>query len=192
MIASARSDALEIDHVQRNKSLDCKIYRLHNICIYKYMTLMSEPLFDIREAMGCTCMRLRRASRQITQLYDQHLAVVGLTAGQFGLLARLYGASQRGQAALPIGVLAEKHGMDPTTLTRNVKLLVAAKLVRDGRDETDRRVRTVALTDTGRKLLMRAMPQWRKAQHQVETALGTEPMLALNGLLDLSNAKLPA
>jgi hypothetical protein len=27
---------------------------------------------------------------------------------------------------------------------------------------------------------------------RVETALGTEPMLALNGLLDLSNAKLPA
>jgi len=154
--------------------------------------MTNEPGFDIREALGCTCMRLRRASRQMTQLYDQHLAVVGLTGSQFGLLARLYGASLRGHAALPIGVLAEQHGMDPTTLTRNIKLLVAAKLVRDGRDETDRRVRTVALTEAGRKLLTRALPEWRKAQHQVEAALGTETMLALNGLLDLSNARLPA
>jgi DNA-binding MarR family transcriptional regulator len=154
--------------------------------------MTSEAPFDIREALGCTCMRLRRASRQITQLYDQHLAVVGLTASQFGLLARLHGASLRGHAAVPIGVLAEQHGMDPTTLTRNIKLLVAAKLVRDGRDATDRRVRTVALTEAGRKALNRAMPQWRKAQQQVEAALGTEPMLAFNGLLDLSNARLPA
>ena len=118
--------------------------------------------------------------------------MVGLTGSQFGLLARLYGASLRGRAALPIGVLAEQHGMDPTTLTRNIKLLVAAELVRDGRDETDRRVRTVALTEAGRKLVIRALPEWRKAQHQVEAALGTETMLALNGLLDLSNARLPA
>jgi DNA-binding MarR family transcriptional regulator len=154
--------------------------------------MSSEPAFDIQEAMGCTCMRLRRASRQITQIYDQHLAAVDLTASQFGLLARLHGASLRGETALPIGVLAEKHGMDPTTLTRNLKLLLAAKLVRDGRDEADRRVRTISLTEAGRKRLIRAVPEWRKAQQQVEAALGTEATLALNGLLDLSRAKLPA
>jgi DNA-binding MarR family transcriptional regulator len=151
-----------------------------------------EPAFDIREAMGCTCMRLRRASRQITQLYDQHLAAAGLTASQFGVLARLHGASLRGDEVWPIGVLADKHGMDPTTLTRNLKLLLAAKLVRNGRDEADRRVRTISLTEAGRKRLISAIPEWRKAQQQVEAALGTEATLALNGLLDLSRAKLPA
>jgi DNA-binding MarR family transcriptional regulator len=144
------------------------------------------------ESLGCTCMRVRRANRQITQLYDRHLAPVGLTAGQFGLLARLQGAARQGRTALPIGMLAELHGMDPTTLTRNLKLLVAARLVRDGRDESDRRVRTVSLTDAGRKRLAEAAPEWRKAQREVETALGTETVLALNGLLDLANAKLPA
>jgi DNA-binding MarR family transcriptional regulator len=147
---------------------------------------------DVRESLGCTCMRVRRANRQITQLYDRHLAPVGLTAGQFGLLGRLHGASRRGRSALPIGMLAELHGMDPTTLTRNLKLLVAAKLVRDGRDETDRRIRTVSLTDAGRKRLQEAAPGWRKAQREVEAALGTETVLALNGLLDIANAKLPA
>jgi DNA-binding MarR family transcriptional regulator len=154
--------------------------------------MASEPALDVREALGCTCMRLRRASRQITQLYDQHLAAAGLTASQFGLLARLYRASLRGETALPIGVLADQHGMDPTTLTRNLKLLLAARLVRDGRDQADRRVRTISLTEAGRKRLILAVPEWRKAQHQVEAALGTEATLALNGLLDLSRAKLPA
>lgn len=156
------------------------------------MKRIGEQAIDIREVLGCTCMRLRRANRQMTQLYDQHLAPAGLTVSQFGLLARLHGASVRGKAALPIGELADQHGMDPTTLTRNLKLLMAAGLVRDGRDEDDHRVRTISLTVAGRKRLIRAMPEWRKAQDRVEAALGTEAMLALNGLLDLSNAKLPA
>lgn len=151
-----------------------------------------EPEIDIREVLGCTCMRLRRANRTITQIYDQHLAPSGLTSSQFGMLARIHGASLQGKAALPIGTLADLHGIDPTTLTRNVKLLLAAKLVRDGRDATDRRIRTVALTDAGRKRLLSAAPEWRKAQHRVETALGNEPMLALNGLLDLASTKLSA
>jgi DNA-binding MarR family transcriptional regulator len=151
-----------------------------------------EPEINVREVMGCTCMRLRRANRTITQIYDQQLAAEGLTSSQFGMLARLHGASLQGMPALPIGTLADLHGIDPTTLTRNLKLLLAAKLIRDGRDDTDRRVRMIALTDAGRKRLMRALPEWRKAQQRVETALGTEAMLALNGLLDLSNAKLPA
>ena len=151
-----------------------------------------EPEFDVREMLGCTCMRMRRANRTITQIYDQQLAAEGLTSSQFGMLARLHGASLKGKPALPIGTLADLHGIDPTTLTRNLKLLLAAKLVRAGRDDTDRRIRTVALTDAGRKRLIRALPEWRKAQQRIETALGTEAMLALNGLLDLSNAKLPA
>ena len=149
-----------------------------------------DTVIEMREA--CTCMRLRRAGRRVTQLYDRHLASVGLTSGQHGLLARLQGASLQGKPALPIGTLAELHGMDPTTLTRNLKLLLDAKLVRNGRDDADRRVRTVALTEAGRKRLTEAAPEWRKAQREVENALGTEAMLALNGLLDLANAKLPA
>src|SRR3979490_2018831 len=50
-----------------------------------------EPDIDIREVLGCTCMRLRRANRTITQIYDQHLAPAGLTSSQFGMLARLHG-----------------------------------------------------------------------------------------------------
>jgi DNA-binding MarR family transcriptional regulator len=149
-----------------------------------------ESEIDIPAVLGCTCMRLRRTTRRVTQLYDQLLAPAGITAGQFGLLARLYGAKLRDDGALSIGALADQHGMDPTTLNRNLKPLLTAGLVHDGRDPTDRRVRTVSLTDSGRKRLASAMPRWREAQHRVEATLGPEATRALNGLLDLSATKL--
>ena len=149
-----------------------------------------EGEIDVRAVLGCTCMHLRRTTRRVTQLYDQRLAPAGITAGQFGLLARLYGAKLRGEDALSIGALADQHGMDPTTLNRNLKPLLSAGLVHDGHDPTDRRVRTVSLTDAGRQRLARAMPLWREAQQRVEAALGPEATLALNGLLDLSATKL--
>jgi DNA-binding MarR family transcriptional regulator len=148
------------------------------------------PDIDIREVLGCTCLRLRSITRGVTQLYDHLLAPAGITIGQFGILARLYGAGLRGRPALPIGMLAEQHSMDPTTLTRNLKPLVVSGLVEDGRDESDRRVRTVSLTESGRACLTQAIPHWREAQRHIETALGTETMLVLNGLLDLSSVKL--
>jgi len=148
------------------------------------------PDIDIREVLGCTCLRLRSTTRAVTQLYDHLLAPVGITIGQFGILARLYGAGLRGHAAVPIGVLADLHSMDPTTLTRNLKPLIAAGLVEDGRGARDRRVRTLSLTPIGRQRLTEAMPPWREAQHRVEATLGAETMLALNGLLDLSSVKL--
>lgn len=145
---------------------------------------------DPQVVLGCTCMRLRRATRRVTQLYDQRLAAVGVTAGQFSLLARLHGAERRGEEALSIGALADQHGMDPTTLNRTLKPLLSAGLLHDGRDPTDRRVRTVSLTDAGRQRLASAIPLWRDAQQRMEAALGPEATLALNGLLDLAATRL--
>jgi DNA-binding MarR family transcriptional regulator len=149
-----------------------------------------EGEIDVRAVQGCTCMHLRRTTRRVTQLYDQRLGPAGITAGQFGLLARLYGAKLHGEDALSIGALADQHGMDPTTLNRNLKPLLAAGLVHDGHDPADRRVRTVSLSEAGRRRLASAMPLWREAQQRVEAALGPEATFALNGLLDLSVTKL--
>lgn len=152
--------------------------------------LSSQHEIDIRAVMGCTCMHLRRTTRRVTQLFDRLLEPAGITSGQFGLLARLYAAKQRGESGLPIGVMADQHGMDSTTLNRNLKPLLAAGLVDEGRDAGDRRVRMVSLTQAGHERLANAMPLWREAQRRVDDALGPEATLALNGLLDLSVARL--
>ena len=145
---------------------------------------------DVCELAQCTCLRLRRAARRATQIYDHQLAPAGLTIGQLGLLAQLHGASLHGGGGLSIGALSERRGLDPTTLTRNLKPLKAHGLVADVADPSDRRVRAVAITRKGRGKLREAVPLWRRAQAEVERMLGVEATVALNGLLELSVAKL--
>jgi DNA-binding MarR family transcriptional regulator len=134
-----------------------------------------------RDVGNCTCSRLRRAGRRVTQLYDQWLEPAGVTIGQFGLLAHL-----QGQDGVAIGALADARGMDPTTLTRNLKPLVEHGWVMDGRDARDRRVRTVAITASGREKVRAARPLWERADAQLEAELGASTVAALNALLEVS------
>lgn len=55
------------------------------------------------DGWGCTCLRLRKASRCVSQIYDQHLQRHGLTITQYGLLAHLSRLD-----GISIGTLAEK------------------------------------------------------------------------------------
>jgi DNA-binding MarR family transcriptional regulator len=138
-----------------------------------------------RELRNCTCSQLRRAGRHVTQLYDRALEPAGLTIGQFGLLASL---STSGGIA--IGALAEARGMDPTTLTRNLKPLIAQGWVVDARDPNDRRVRTLAISSGGRAKYREASPLWQRAEAQLETLLGEETLAALRALLSMSISKI--
>ena len=133
----------------------------------------------------CTCFKLRRLTRRATQIYDRHLEPVGLRATQFSLLGQVYAAG-----GLAMGALAERMGMDPSTLTRNLRPLEKAGLVRIAPSQEDRRVRAVGVTAKGRETFRRAVPKWRAAQEEVDARLGFETRVALNGLLDLSAARL--
>lgn len=150
----------------------------------------TEP--DLRKIMGCTCLRMRRATRRVTQLYDHALGTVGLTVNQFGLLAYLQGANFAGADGLSIGSIAEFLGMDPTTLNRNLKPLTVKGLVRNVPDPADGRVRKVRITDKGKRTLYRAVPLWREAQAHVEKMVGPNETAALNELLDISTTRLRA
>ncbi len=145
-----------------------------------------------RELRNCTCSRIRRAGRHVTQLYDQALEPAGLTIGQFGLLAYLATAGPDESGGIAIGTLAHARGMDPTTLTRNLKPLVAEGWVKDAGDPRDRRVRAVAITASGRKKYLAAAPLWQSAETQMATLLGQETLAALNALLEVSISKIAA
>ena len=143
-------------------------------------------LKELREVMGCPCLRIRRATRQITQLYDRILTGAGLTANQFVLLAYLTGAELAGESGISIGNLAERVGADPTTLNRNLKPLEGKGLVRDARGGMDARMRMVTVTQKGKLALQKALPLWRQARKHVEKAIGSHELDSLNGLLDLA------
>ena len=144
---------------------------------------------DIREVAGCTCLRLRRSSRTATQLYDAHLAKVGLTIGQFGIMAQLYGVGVF-RESVSIRELAALIGMDSTTLVRTLKPLEQHGWIAGEPHPDDRRSRVVRLTDEGRARLAIAAPAWEAAQAQLRATIGETSALALNGLLDLAGQKL--
>jgi DNA-binding MarR family transcriptional regulator len=147
---------------------------------------------DLQKIMNCTCLRMRRATRRVTQRYDHALEPSGLTVNQFGLLGYLHGASRAPAHASSIGAIAEWLGMDPTTLNRNLKPLLAKGMLKNATDPADGRVRIVRITEKGLRTLREALPRWRNAQADVEKAIGAKSMTELNALLDLSSSKLRA
>jgi DNA-binding MarR family transcriptional regulator len=100
---------------------------------------------DTRELSHCICRRLRRAARRVTWVHDRALAPSGLTSTQFNILSVI--AHSEGRS---IGALADFPGMDPTTLTRNLRPLIAQALVGDAPHPADGRARAIALTQRGR------------------------------------------
>jgi DNA-binding MarR family transcriptional regulator len=66
----------------------------------------------------CTCGELRKAARAITLLYDNAFKSSGLLSTQFNVLQAIYNIHSMG-----ISDIANKLGMDRTTLTRNLSVL---------------------------------------------------------------------
>ncbi|AFZ31928.1 transcriptional regulator, MarR family [Gloeocapsa sp. PCC 7428] len=119
-------------------------------------------------ASDCTCFNLRKASRVITQLFDQVLQPSGILANQFTLLAALSVAE-----SVSITHLAQELVMDRTTLTRNLKPLEREGLIRIEPGQ-DQRVRIVSLTQKGQAALAKALPLWQQAQAKVIEKLGQD------------------
>jgi len=141
-------------------------------------------------SIGCTCRRLRRMARLVTQLYDEALSAHDLTIAQFGLMMTIAQHRARQAKDISIGALANIIGLDPTTLNRNLNTLQRQKLVDVRPDKNDRRVRAVALTPAGRQRLKSAVPAWRAAQADLERRLGADAVSLLNETLDRSRDQL--
>jgi DNA-binding MarR family transcriptional regulator len=123
----------------------------------------------------------------MTQLYDAALAPVGLTVAQFSLMRSI------GRLAEPnIAALAAATGLDRSTLGRNLRLLVAAGFVRL-EEGSDRRMRMVAVTDQGERVIAQALPLWSRVQGQVVNHLREEGRDRLFSLLaELERFALPS
>ena len=126
---------------------------------------------------ACACGRLRRASRALTQLYDDLMAPAGLRVTQFSLLRTL-----RAGGTATLSDLAETLLLDRTALSRTLDPLAERGLVAiaPGRDA---RTREVSLTREGAQAVRSAEPHWRRAQSQVAHQLGTAKLEILIGML---------
>jgi DNA-binding MarR family transcriptional regulator len=132
----------------------------------------------------CTCARLRKLSRQVTRVYDVHLARAGVKTTQYSLLANA------SRAPRTLTGLAAEMGMDRTTLTRNLQPLVANGWVRLAVG-SDPRSRIVEVTPAGEATRKAAAAQWKKAQLELHSTLGERFVTNLHAALDAALSKLP-
>jgi DNA-binding MarR family transcriptional regulator len=117
----------------------------------------------------CNCLAVRQAARQMTQLYDRHLAAVHLRSTQYSILSKL---GRLGP--LSINALAASMAMDRTTLGRAIQPLQRERLIAVTADEHDKRARVIKLSPAGEARLKDAAHHWRNAQREFETAFGPE------------------
>ena len=172
--------AAEYHAISANLKLRPFPFRIAIACICSYMAGMTEEISVPKaKPTGCTCMRLRKASRRVSQIYDHSLEAAGMTVTQYGLLGHLARFDGIG-----IGALAEKLIMDPTTLTRNLRPLERQGFVTMKPDRRDKRSRCLHLTANGRAAFENAKAAWTRAQRRVEQALGGSETAALNAALD--------
>jgi DNA-binding MarR family transcriptional regulator len=126
---------------------------------------MTEP---ITPSLPCMCASLRRASRALTQTYDEALRPLGLRATQFTILQALSLAGEMTQ-----GALGHMLAMDSTTLTRTLEILARSGWIAK-RHAEDRREWRISLSKPGELQLKRALPQWQKVQTRLRNRLGAE------------------
>jgi DNA-binding MarR family transcriptional regulator len=136
--------------------------------------------------LDCTCFRVRGAARRVTQIYGRHLAPTRLKISQFSLLGFV-----TAEGPVSIGRLSDLLTTDRTTLTRNLRPLLAAGLIERATSGDKRRHELVA-TATGRALLKRALPLWAAAEHEVRAAMGAKLTADLHGAIDRSMERLAA
>lgn len=126
----------------------------------------------------CSCTALRRAARRVTQFYDDKLAPSGLRVTQYAILALLHEAG-----CLSVTEIGQGLELDRTSTTKNLGPLQRAGLVQIGQADGDRRRRAITLTRQGRSALVGALPLWRQAQSDLESANGIGFMHELRNTL---------
>ena len=127
---------------------------------------------------GCTNLKLRQLMRRVAQRYDAEVGQVGLKGTQYSLLSYVIKLGP----IRPVD-LAQAMNVDASTLSRNLKPLVAAGWVTQAAGE-DARSRLVQATDAGREKRAEAQRRWRIAQEGLNAALGPQRVIALHALID--------
>ena len=125
---------------------------------------MDKTLFaagSVEDPRACVCATLRKASRAVTQVFDNALRPSGLRATQ----------------------LTNRLIIDQTTLTRSLSLVERDDLIQTV-PKPDARLRTVKLIPKGEKTLHAAFPLWTEAQKRIVLALGVEAWALLGADLD--------
>jgi len=127
---------------------------------------------------GCTNIKLRQLTRRVARYYEAEVGKTGLKNTQYSLLSYVFKLGP----IRPVD-LAAAMKIDASTLTRNLKPLVAAGWL-TLEAGNDARSRIVAITDAGRDKRQEAQRRWRVAQENINQVLGPQRVVELHALID--------
>ncbi len=119
-------------------------------------------------ASECVMTRWRMTNRVLAAVYDEELRPFGLKSSQLSLLVAVTKAGP--VRRIELGKLLS---LDPSTLTRNLAVMLKHGWIEEVPDAGDQRGAPLATTTTGRKLLEKIGPAWRRAQARAKKMLGS-------------------
>jgi DNA-binding MarR family transcriptional regulator len=120
-------------------------------------------------ARECVMTRWRTTNRVLAAVYDEELRPFGLRSSQHSLLV---GVTKAGPVRrIELGRLLS---IDPSTLTRNLAVMLRHGWIEEVPDDGDQRGAPIQTTAIGRKLLERSAPAWHRAQARAKKMLGSD------------------
>jgi DNA-binding MarR family transcriptional regulator len=122
----------------------------------------------------CLMSSARRLSRVLTAIYDEELRPLGLKPGQLAMLLVIAKAGPIRR--IDIGRITD---LDPSTLTRNLSLLLEDDWIDEVTNSNDGRGNPVRITAKGRAIIRTAAAPWKRAQRRACKILGFERAEAL-------------
>jgi DNA-binding MarR family transcriptional regulator len=136
---------------------------------------------DLKPASASPCFAtaIRKASRRLSQLYDDALEPSGLRTTQFAILSEL---ERRAKEPPTMRELADAMVMDRSALGRNLRPLERDGLIALEEGE-DRRQRRVVMTAHGEAKRREAKRLWQTAQDRFDEVFGKDAAADLRATL---------
>ena len=126
---------------------------------------------------SCKCIRLRKASNNLTKIYDSALIKVGLKITQLSTLKKIQKLGKTN-----IRDLSSELELDRTTVLRNIEKLIEMDLVSD-KYENDDKNKMIQLTTVGKSKLREAIIIWKETEHKYIKALGIKNYKEIDTLI---------
>ena len=126
---------------------------------------------------SCKCIGLRKASNNLTKIYNSALIKVGLKITQFSTLKNIQKLGKTN-----IRDLSSELELDRTTVLRNIEKLIEMDLV-SYKYENDDKNKIIQLTTVGKSKLREAIIIWEETQHKYIKALGIKNYKEIDTLI---------
>jgi DNA-binding MarR family transcriptional regulator len=134
------------------------------------------------ESVQRVIIAVHRLSRRLTQWYDQQLAELEVSSGEWAVLSELARAGEQG--ALTPSQLAAAVNLAPSSMTHRLDRMAARSLITRETDPHNRTRVLVRLSSAGWRLYADTIRESNLVEHDLMAGLSEQQVLQLADLLE--------